>query len=160
MQDQYWARLDSPIGPLTVTVDEDGALTAIDVTGIPGSGAQQPTRCAEPLRQLGEYFAGQRTEFDLRLKLTGSDFQQQVWRALGQIPYGELLSYAELARVVGRPKAARAVGQANGANRIPIVVPCHRVVTSSGGIGGYAGGVHIKRHLLAHEGSVTPQLMT
>ena len=159
MQTQYWAKLDSPIGPLTITVDEGGALIAIDVTGTPGVGLEQPLRCRQPLRQLDEYFAGQRTEFDLELKLTGSAFQQAVWRALVNIPYGELLSYGSLARIVGRPKAARAVGQANGANPIPIIIPCHRVVTSGGGIGGYAGGVQIKRQLLAHEGSATPQLM-
>jgi len=103
--------------------------------------------------QLEEYFAGKRTEFDLPLELDGTAFQKDVWLALADIPYGKTISYAELANMVGRPSAFRAVGQANGANPIPIVLPCHRVIASGGGIGGYGGGLDMKRQLLALEGA-------
>ena len=102
--------------------------------------------------QLAEYFAGKRTEFDLPLELEGTQFQSDVWLSLAEIPYGKTISYAELASMVGRPSAFRAVGQANGANPIPIVLPCHRVIASGGGIGGYGGGLDMKRQLLAIEG--------
>ena len=88
----------------------------------------------------------------LELELSGTEFQRSVWTSLADIPYGEVISYAELAEMVGRPTAFRAVGQANGANPIPIVLPCHRVVASGGGIGGYGGGLDLKRELLALEG--------
>ena len=159
MSTQYWARLDSPIGPLTVSVDQHGALVAIDLGGAPGTGPEQPARCREPLCQLGEYFRGQRQNFDLPLNLTGSEFQRQVWQALEKIPFGDSMSYGELARAVGRPRAARAVGQANGANPIPIVVPCHRVVAGDGGMGGFSGGLEVKRWLLTHEGAITRDLI-
>ena len=103
------------------------------------------------MRQLTEYFAGERKRFDLPLAMTGSPFQHQVWSALVDIPFGESLSYGELARRLGRPRAARAVGQANGANPIPIVVPCHRVIAGDGGMGGFSGGLSTKRWLLRHE---------
>ncbi len=155
----YWTRLNSPIGPLTITVDDGGALIGIDLRGAPGSGRKQPQRCREPAEQLEEYFAGQRRQFDLPVRAGGSDFQQAVWRALGDIPFGTAVSYGELARRLGRPGAARAVGQANGANPVPIVVPCHRVIASDGGMGGFSGGLSIKRWLLAHEGTLEPQLI-
>lgn len=159
MTQTYWATMKTPIGPLTVSVDEDGALLAIDLTGAPGDGVAQPARCAEPLQQLAEYFAGGRQNFSLPLRLTGSDFQQRVWQALRQIPFGEAISYGELARSLGRPGAARAVGGANGANPIPIVIPCHRVIASHGGLGGFSGGLDAKRWLLAHEGATTAELI-
>ncbi len=102
-------------------------------------------------RQLDEYFARRRREFDLPLSLAGTDFQKSVWLALADIPYGETISYAELARWVGRPTAYRAVGQANGANPIAVILPCHRVIAADGTIGGYGGGLGTKRTLLALE---------
>jgi AraC family transcriptional regulator of adaptative response/methylated-DNA-[protein]-cysteine methyltransferase len=108
--------------------------------------------------QLDEYFAGERRAFDLPLAYPGSAFQQQVWDALLRIPYGETRSYAELARELGVPGAARAVGRANGANRIAIVIPCHRVVAADGGLGGYGGGLWRKLRLLETEGAVPPSL--
>lgn len=109
-------------------------------------------RLAEPFAQvraqLEEYFAGKRTEFEVPLAMDGSAFEQRVWQALQEIPYGETISYAELAAWVGRPGAFRAVGQANGANPIAIIVPCHRVVAAGGGLGGYGGGLDLKRRLL------------
>lgn len=98
--------------------------------------------------QLGEYFRGDRRGFELPLVLAGTDFQERVWRALLQIPYGGTISYAELARRVGSRGGSRAVGNANGANRIAIVVPCHRVIQANGDLGGYGGGMSRKRRLL------------
>lgn len=111
-----------------------------------------PAALEATVHQLGEYFDGTRRHFDLPLHLSGTPFQCDVWRSLADIPYGETVSYAELAAMVGRPRAFRAVGQANGANPLPIVLPCHRVVASGGGIGGYGGGLTLKRRLLALEG--------
>jgi methylated-DNA-[protein]-cysteine S-methyltransferase len=102
-------------------------------------------------REIAEYFAGDRATFDLALAPAGTPFQQRVWQALTEIPFGQAISYGELAARIDRPKAARAVGQANGANPIPIVIPCHRVIAADGTIGGYSGGLRIKRHLLAIE---------
>ena len=102
-------------------------------------------------RQLEEYFLGRRREFQLPLDLRGTCFQKTVWDALQRIPFGETRSYAGIARQVGSPRAVRAVGRANGANPVPIIVPCHRVVASGGGLGGYGGGLDCKRRLLALE---------
>ena len=158
MSTQYWTHLDSPIGPLTICVDGDGALTGIDLTGRPGHGTETAERCAEPTRQLEEYFAGQRQVFDLALNLHGSAFQLEVWRALGRIPFGDSTSYGALARALGRPQSARAVGQANGANPIPIVIPCHRVIAGDGRLGGFSGGLKVKRWLLTHESATQAEL--
>jgi O-6-methylguanine DNA methyltransferase len=102
-------------------------------------------------RQLEEYFAGRRKVFGLPLDLRGTEFQRSVWRELLGIPYGETRTYAEVARAIGSPRAVRAVGAANGANPVPIVVPCHRVVATGGGLGGYGGGLQMKRRLLELE---------
>lgn len=106
--------------------------------------------------QLKEYFAGWRTTFDLPLEPSGTDFQLSVWELLRKIPYGVTTSYGELARRLGDPKATRAVGAANGANPIPIIVPCHRVVGSKGELTGFGGGIERKRWLLEHEGALMP----
>jgi methylated-DNA-[protein]-cysteine S-methyltransferase len=153
-------RLPTPIGTLVLSGD-DRALTGVL---LPGSGLRSPRPTApevardavrgpvrEAARQLDQYFAGKRRSFDVPLALDGTPFQEQVWLALAEIPYGETISYAELARWVGRPQAFRAVGQANGANPIPIILPCHRVVAADGTIGGYGGGLPTKRRLLALE---------
>ena len=105
--------------------------------------------------QLGEYFQGDRLGFDLPIVLAGTDFQERVWKALLQIPYGGTISYGELARRVESRGGSRAVGSANGANRIAIVVPCHRVIQASGGLGGYGGGLERKRRLLELEAGGT-----
>ncbi len=114
--------------------------------------AAAPRALAEAARQLGEYFAGQRRTFELALHTEGTPFQREVWASLAEIPYGETISYAELAATVARPHAFRAAGSANGANPIAIIVPCHRVITSAGSLGGYAGGLQAKRTLLELEG--------
>jgi methylated-DNA-[protein]-cysteine S-methyltransferase len=105
----------------------------------------------EAARQLGEYFRGERRDFQLPLDLKGTRFQQEVWHALLRIPYAQTRSYADLAREIGSPNSARAVGSANGANPVAIIVPCHRVVASGGGLGGYSAGLDVKRRLLALE---------
>lgn len=105
-------------------------------------------------QQLREFFDGERHEFDLPLEMPGSGFQERVWSELARIPYGKTISYRELASRVGAPAASRAVGRANGSNRLAIIVPCHRVVASGGGLGGYGGGLPAKRHLLDLEAPV------
>jgi methylated-DNA-[protein]-cysteine S-methyltransferase len=102
-------------------------------------------------RELHEYFAGERREFSVPLDFTGTEFQNKVWRALRAIPFGETRSYGELAAQIGAPKASRAVGAANGRNPIPIILPCHRVIGSSGSLTGFGGGLPMKKQLLAHE---------
>lgn len=104
--------------------------------------------------QLMQYFAGERTKFELELSLVGTDFQKRAWHMLATIPYGETWSYAELARQVDSPKAVRAVGAANGRNPLPIVLPCHRVIGSNGALTGFGGGLPVKQWLLEHEGNV------
>ncbi|MFB4392149.1 MULTISPECIES: methylated-DNA--[protein]-cysteine S-methyltransferase [unclassified Pseudomonas] len=106
----------------------------------------------ETVRQLGEYFAGQRRRFELPLDFVGTEFQRQVWAALLTIPFGETRSYSEIAHQLGNPKAVRAVGAANGRNPISIIAPCHRVIGASGGLTGFAGGLSAKQYLLALEG--------
>lgn len=102
--------------------------------------------------QLVEYFQGNRKTFDIPLALRGTEFQLAVWNELLRVPYGDTITYAELARRIGRPAAIRAVGAANGANPIPVIVPCHRVIGSNGTLTGYGGGIERKQWLLAHEG--------
>jgi methylated-DNA-[protein]-cysteine S-methyltransferase len=117
----------------------------------------QPAALTPPLpevrRQLGEYFAGRRRDFDLPLAPRGTDFERRVWEALLAIPFGETRTYAEIARAIGHPDACRAVGRANGRNPIPIVIPCHRVIGSDGSLTGFGGGLDLKRLLLEHEGA-------
>lgn len=105
-------------------------------------------------KQLNEYLLGERKDFDLPLLPEGTDFQQKVWKALREIPFGETKSYGEIAKNIGNPKAARAVGMANNKNPIPIFIPCHRVIGSNGKLVGYAGGIKIKEHLLTIEKNI------
>jgi methylated-DNA-[protein]-cysteine S-methyltransferase len=151
--------VESPIGCLLLQTD-GVSLTGLymDVPGRPVQGMNdwQEDASAGPLpeavRQLGEYFAGNRREFELPLRLQGTEFQRRVWRALTEIPYGETWSYGELAKHIGNPNASRAVGLANGRNPISILVPCHRVIGADGSLTGYGGGLQRKQWLLAHEG--------
>jgi methylated-DNA-[protein]-cysteine S-methyltransferase len=148
--------LDSPCGPLTL-VAVDGRLSGLYMTRQRHRPAQEtfgephPEPFTEVIRQLGEYFAGRRTRFDLPVTLDGTEFQRTVWAALREIPYGETVSYGELADRLGRPTASRAVGLANGKNPIGIIVPCHRVVGAKGDLTGYGGGLDRKRFLLDFE---------
>ncbi|MBB6425733.1 methylated-DNA--[protein]-cysteine S-methyltransferase [Sphingopyxis sp. JAI128] len=145
----------SPVGELTLVADAAGLAAILwedDPPGrvplgplVPATG--HPLLC-ETARQLGEYFAGARTMFDLPLSFAGSDFQRRVWRALLTIPFGETRSYGEIARQLGNPAGSRAVGAANGRNPISIIAPCHRVVGSTGKLTGFAGGLDAKEFLL------------
>jgi len=144
--------VDSPIGPLTLTA-RNGAVTAIDFGAQVGHEPGERTNAAlvEAARQLAAYFAGELRDFDLPLRPSGTPFQLDVWRALQTIPYGETISYGQLAERIGRPTAARAVGRATGQNPIAVVVPCHRVIGADGTLTGYAGGLDTKAALLALE---------
>jgi methylated-DNA-[protein]-cysteine S-methyltransferase len=144
------ATLETPVGPLRLVASETG-LREVCFEGEPTSAdavAGDSPVLAEAERQLREYFAGTRTIFDVPLDLVGTPFQLDAWRGLATIPYGETVSYAELAAVVDRPHAARAVGAANGRNPIAVVIPCHRVIGASGALTGYGGGLGRKRLLL------------
>ena len=149
----------TPVGEVLLTADGSARLTGIlwpqhARTPRPGTGWTRDEGPFASLRQqLAEYFAGERRTFDLELAPLGTPFQQRVWAALRAIPYGETVTYAALAQRIGRPGAARAVGLANGRNPLSIVVPCHRVVGTGGSLTGYAGGLDVKRRLLAHEGA-------
>jgi methylated-DNA-[protein]-cysteine S-methyltransferase len=150
------AVIDSPIGPLGLVASDTG-LTGVFFDGGRIETAGSSALLTEAARQLEEYFAGERTTFDLPLELHGTEFQQQCWRALASIPYGQTVSYGEQARRLGLgPDAARAVGAANGRNPIPIVLPCHRVIGADGSLTGFGGGLPTKRYLLEHEGALLP----
>jgi methylated-DNA-[protein]-cysteine S-methyltransferase len=160
--------IDSPVGPLTL-VAADGTLVRLSMSERRHAPAPEwfgepvaeddSEPLAEAARQLRGYFAGQRTGFDLPLALDGSAFQRRVWAALRDIPYGETVSYGQLADRIGQPTASRAVGLANGRNPIGIIVPCHRVVGADGSLTGYGGGIERKRYLLAHEQRVSGQTL-
>jgi methylated-DNA-[protein]-cysteine S-methyltransferase len=149
--------LETSIGPLLIA----GSRDAIRRIEFPRDGeARRPAdgwneaesgAVGEAARQLSEYFAGTRTEFDVPVAPEGTEFQCAVWRQLQGIPYGETIAYGELARRVGNPKASRAVGAANGANPIPIVIPCHRVIGANGKLTGFGGGLPVKEALLSLE---------
>jgi methylated-DNA-[protein]-cysteine S-methyltransferase len=166
--------ISTSIGDLTLVVDDDGAITRLDFGGSGASGNGRATTAraqdADPAdgraqaaldlaaTQLREYLTGERSAFDLpHLRATGNAFEQLVWAELVRIPYGETASYGEIARRIGHPGAARAVGRANARNPIAIVVPCHRVIGSDGSLTGYAGGLDLKRALLALETAPTAQ---
>lgn len=150
---------ETPVGRMCAAVSQEGSLVQLEFcdgrarSEVPSD----PDRCAETVRQLREYFDGSRTRFDLPLAPEGTPFQKAVWEELARIPFGQRVSYGELARRIGRPRAIRAVGAANGANPIAIVIPCHRVIGSDGSLTGYGGGLPIKRWLLDHERGA-PQL--
>jgi methylated-DNA-[protein]-cysteine S-methyltransferase len=147
---------DSPLGPLLLVADEAG-LRQINFprngepAGINPKWREDASLFRETVRQLRAYFAGELERFDLLLAPHGTTFQQKCWSELCHIPYGETISYGELARRIGNPNASRAVGLANGSNPIPIIIPCHRVIGSNGKLTGYGGGLPIKEKLLALE---------
>lgn len=154
-----WTIAESPVGDLRI-VARGEAIAAIefspfssDAEGRPlGERADSDPLLTEVVSQLGEYFAGERRDFDLPLEPAGSEFQRSVWSQLERIGYGETASYGDVARALGKTNAAsRAVGLANGSNPIPIVIPCHRVIGADGSLTGYAGGLERKRILLELE---------
>jgi methylated-DNA-[protein]-cysteine S-methyltransferase len=147
--------IESPIGPLLAARDGE-AIVQISFT--PSQARDEwirnDDRFDDVRRALDDYFAGRSKTFDLPLEFRGTEFQKSVWRALIDIPFGETTTYAALARTIGKPEAVRAVGAANGANPLPIVVPCHRVIGSNGSLTGFGGGLPVKRWLLDHEARV------
>ena len=173
---EYFAYYDSPIGPLEIKSDEESIISIefpkdednekgkkTDSTGKPSStSSRSPARHPLPpvpvlqhcIKQLDEYFRGKRTTFDLPLSLHGTLFQTTVWGQLRKIGFAETLSYKEMAESIDNPKAVRAVGSANGKNPISIIIPCHRVISNDGSLGGYGGGLWRKEWLLAHEKKV------
>jgi|SRR5579859_6120938 len=166
----------SPVGPLFLAASERGLVALEFDRRLPGQQTirpnprdlrtekqawrfeDSPADLSPYVRELEEYFAGTRRDFDFDLDLRGTDFQLACWRALTAIPYGETRSYADIARAVGRPQGFRAVGMANNRNPIAIVVPCHRVIASDGTLCGYGGGLEIKKKLLELEGALTGTL--
>jgi methylated-DNA-[protein]-cysteine S-methyltransferase len=156
MNQIYYSRFESPVGPLLLA----GSKAGLQLVSF---GAGNRTRSVDPewrlddsafvevVRQLQSYFIGERKTFDLALVLEGTDFQKRVWTELRKIPYGETISYKGLAEMIGSPKAVRAVGAANGANPIPIIIPCHRVIGNDGSLTGFGGGLPLKKHLLELE---------
>lgn len=156
----YYCYLNTPIGDLLLAGDDE----ALSLIGFPkGKMRRDPEPdwifnekpLAAARQQLRQYFAGERREFDLPLNLTGTDFQVQVLEELQRIPYGETTSYGDIAKRIGRPKAVRAVGAANGRNPLPIIIPCHRVIGSSGDLTGFGGGLDTKEALLRLEAENT-----
>ena len=147
------AYVQTPLGTAILEGDENG-LRSIRVQDETISEGIIPEPLEDAVYQLREYFQGKRQKFDLNLNPEGSEFQRRVWEALLQIPYGKTLSYLELSKKLGDPKAIRAVAAANGKNPLWVVVPCHRVIGSKGDLVGYAGGLHRKKWLLQHEAPV------
>jgi methylated-DNA-[protein]-cysteine S-methyltransferase len=152
----FYTHLLSPIGSLLLAADSTGLRQiTFPKNGSPASSQpdwiEDSSALAEPIRQLRAYFAGELENFHLPLAPQGTPFQQTVWKELCKIPYGETISYGQLARRIGNPNASRAVGLANGSNPIPIIIPCHRVIGSNGKLTGYGGGLPIKEKLLALE---------
>ena len=160
-----FARVQTPLGKLLLVGELHGSRLALSglyfdaaphaERAVPPGAREDRAAFAPVLTQLCAYFGGQRTSFDLQLLPRGTEFQRQVWRALSAIPYGSTATYAEIARAIGRPKAVRAVGAANGKNPLSIVVPCHRVIGQDGSLTGYAGGLPSKRRLLQLEAART-----
>jgi methylated-DNA-[protein]-cysteine S-methyltransferase len=147
---------ESPVGNLLLAGSADGLKLVSFGAGIHTRKVDPEWRLdnsafVEVVHQLQSYFAGKRKNFDLALVLEGTDFQKRVWNALRKIPYGETISYKELAEMIGSPKAVRAVGAANGANPIPIIIPCHRVIGNDGSLTGFGGGLPLKKKLLELE---------
>jgi len=161
-----YARFESPLGPVLAIADTDG-ITHIDFVGAKYERRVEPDWIEDPRasalaacgRQLAEYFSGARTAFDLPLAPRGSDFQQRVWREIARVPYGETISYGELAKRAGAPGQARAAGAATGRNPVGVVIPCHRIVGADGSLTGYAGGLERKRGLLELEGALQKSLV-
>ncbi len=158
-------QLDSPIGRLRLVATDQGLSHLLfdqqvgedmDSDGDPAETDNHPVLAAATA-QLAEYFAGRRQEFDIPLDLSGTEFQRAAWSALANVPFGETRSYRQQAEAIGRPKAVRAIGAANGRNPVPIVLPCHRIVGSDGSLTGYGGGLPIKEFLLRHEQALIHQ---
>lgn len=154
----YYCIYQSPFGEIALTANNNGLSALSFQTGkspinIDNNFFEDNSKFTEVIQQLTEYFAGDRKQFNLPLAPTGTNFQKQVWQALTDIPCGETKSYGWIAKNINNEKAVRAVGAANGANPIALIVPCHRVIGSNGKLTGYAGGLGLKAKLLMHEGA-------
>jgi methylated-DNA-[protein]-cysteine S-methyltransferase len=145
----HYAIMDSPLGSLSIASSERGLVSVQFGLNMPADGLIDDAANREVVEELQEYFEGKRTHFDLPLDIQGTPFQVAVWNELLKIPYGSTCSYIDIARSLGKPGAARAVGMANHENAIAVVIPCHRVVGSDGSLTGYAGGLYIKQQLLS-----------
>jgi methylated-DNA-[protein]-cysteine S-methyltransferase len=148
--------IKTPLGIATIIGDEDG-ISVISVSDEGTISVEIPTVLQEAVSQLNDYFDGKRTDFDFKLNPKGTEFQQKVWKALLEIPYGKTRTYLQQSKIVGDVKAIRAVASANGKNPLWIVVPCHRVIGTDGSLTGYAGGLWRKKWLLEHENPTTQQ---
>jgi methylated-DNA-[protein]-cysteine S-methyltransferase len=146
-----YAVLDTPVGPVTLASSEQGLSSLQFGTAIPAGAVMDNSANAIFLNKVSEYFQGRRAHFDFPLDVEGTPFQMTVWKALMQIPYGETRSYGDIAKAIGKPGAARAVGMANHENPVAVVIPCHRVVGQNGSLTGYAGGLELKQKLLSIE---------
>jgi methylated-DNA-[protein]-cysteine S-methyltransferase len=159
MMKKYWSLIDSPFQKFAAWVDEDGRLLRFNLRAA-GAAKVDPEaesnsrKLADVQRQVTQYANGKRRTFDFELAAQGPEFDKKVWKALLEIPFGTTTSYGAVAKRIGHPKAARAVGAANGANPIALIVPCHRVIGADGSLTGYGGGLPLKRKLLEHEARV------
>jgi len=161
--ERFRSRLETPFGPMHIAVDPAGVLIEV---WLPNRGSGAVTHGAFPaaaaagtrevVQQLNEYFAGERRQFELRIEPHGSRFERDVWVQLRAIPYGATTSYGAIAMTLGLVNGARAVGRANGANPIPIIIPCHRVIGMDGQLTGFGGGLPLKQSLLELEGAIPP----
>ncbi len=152
----YKAYYKSPLGTIEIVGAQDSILALEFVDRELVGDADLPFCIKACLKQIDEYFSGERKEFRLKLDPQGTNFQKSVWQQLEKIPYGAVVSYGEIAGIIGKPKASRAVGSANGRNPIAIIIPCHRVVGSDGGLIGYGGGLWRKAWLIEHEKGFLP----
>lgn len=151
MQTIFHTTIETPVGFLELKSDEEALLSVSFINQFNLNCAEQPDILNEAAKQLQEYFKGERKIFDLKLKPDGTQFQQKTWELVKNVPYGKTVSYLDIAKLSGSEKNTRAVGLANGKNPIPIIIPCHRVIGTSGKLTGYAGGMERKQWLLQHE---------
>ena len=150
------AYIKTPLGIAAITGDENG-IASISVLDEGSVSADIPIVLQDAVSQLNDYFEGKRTNFDFKLNPKGTEFQQKVWKALLEVPYGKTRTYLEQSKILGDVKAIRAVASANGKNPLWIVVPCHRIIGTDGSLTGYAGGIRRKKWLLEHENPTTQQ---
>lgn len=160
MNKRYWSLIESPFQKFAAWVDEEGRLLrfhlrAAGAATVDPQAENNPRKLAEVQRQVNQYAQGKRRDFEFELAAEGPEFDKKVWKALLDIPFGTTTSYGAVAKRIGFPTAARAVGKANGANPIALIVPCHRVIGADGSLTGYGGGLPLKRKLLEHEARVS-----
>ena len=159
MSKRYWSLIDSPFQKFAAWVDHQGRLLRFNLRAAGAArvdleAENNSSKLAVVQRQVNQYAQGKRRDFEFELAVQGPEFDRRVWKALLDIPFGTTTSYGAIAKIVGSPKAARAVGAANGANPIALIVPCHRVIGANGKLTGYGGGLPLKRKLLEHEARV------